>query len=335
LNNALDSLASILYTIDPTMECAYMSKHETGEQSPPKKKIKSDADTNIANRVDLINYSVNVLKRVNEENEARKLLIAELLHGSSNVRGTSTALEQGPSQRNSADAPPVFNREGIILRNDLARIANAYNRLGTSILDNSNSISGHNPNVGLQSLSSFSTIPGSASIRNTTQLPDLNQLKAASPNPYPVARGTMTSRSPLRPDTQDYISANTLSVPQNTRGFSHISETIAQQNLLNLLQSGRNQPFSSSPNTPISGNSNALIPPSQGIAESLLSSRLQPNIAALRHLVQQRNPSNVLQREAISEDLITRILSRRSETNSFAAKLHGDAHLGSKNSRGG
>eukprot|EP00548_Thalassiothrix_antarctica_P013952 CAMPEP_0194179792 /NCGR_PEP_ID=MMETSP0154-20130528/13190_1 /TAXON_ID=1049557 /ORGANISM="Thalassiothrix antarctica, Strain L6-D1" /LENGTH=354 /DNA_ID=CAMNT_0038895275 /DNA_START=44 /DNA_END=1109 /DNA_ORIENTATION=- len=298
LNNALDSLASTLYAIDPTMECAYMSKNETGEHPPLKKKIKSDVDTNIANRVDLINYSVNVLKRVNEENEARKLLIAELLHITPNLRGASN---QGSSQRNNTEIPHGFHREGALVRNDLAqiqrkiqqtgdesiqarlsRITTAHSRLGTSILDNSNSLAGHSSNAGLQPLSSYSTIPGRTSIHNTSQLSEIN--------PYSSIQEARATKNSLRPNTQDYINATSLAMPQNTRGFPNLSETIAQRSLLNLLQSSRNQQFSNSPNIHIPGNTNTLIPPSQGIAESLLSSQLQPDIAALQHFNNKEIP---------------------------------------------
>jgi len=78
-NQALDLLASTLHTMDPESN---IDRHNGQTLA---RYLTSDATVKIANRVDLINRTVTVLKQINEENEARKVLIAETTLKQSNA----------------------------------------------------------------------------------------------------------------------------------------------------------------------------------------------------------------------------------------------------------
>eukprot|EP00548_Thalassiothrix_antarctica_P000332 CAMPEP_0194147960 /NCGR_PEP_ID=MMETSP0152-20130528/29092_1 /TAXON_ID=1049557 /ORGANISM="Thalassiothrix antarctica, Strain L6-D1" /LENGTH=262 /DNA_ID=CAMNT_0038849145 /DNA_START=119 /DNA_END=907 /DNA_ORIENTATION=+ len=76
-NQAIDLLASTINTIDPSTSDI--------DQTLPRC-LTPDPSAKISNRVDLINRTVAVLKKLNEENEARKVLIAEATIKQSNAR---------------------------------------------------------------------------------------------------------------------------------------------------------------------------------------------------------------------------------------------------------
>eukprot|EP00546_Thalassionema_frauenfeldii_P008223 CAMPEP_0178914686 /NCGR_PEP_ID=MMETSP0786-20121207/11573_1 /TAXON_ID=186022 /ORGANISM="Thalassionema frauenfeldii, Strain CCMP 1798" /LENGTH=245 /DNA_ID=CAMNT_0020587641 /DNA_START=121 /DNA_END=861 /DNA_ORIENTATION=- len=135
LNEALDSLASVLNMINPDMECSYLS-HSC--LSIPRKRMKPEASINITNRVDLINYASKVLKRMHEENGKRSLAISSIAPQSLQTTDLLAGI--------SADSSRHFDALRS-LRKSQGSLAAA------SIMEN-----GHIPGIDISSLSS-STLP--------------------------------------------------------------------------------------------------------------------------------------------------------------------------------
>ena len=75
VNKGFDDLMSLLLEIDPGVQAEAEERARRGQ-------LKSGHDDNpLLSRVDLISKTVEVLRRVNTENEERKVIIDELLRG--------------------------------------------------------------------------------------------------------------------------------------------------------------------------------------------------------------------------------------------------------------
>jgi hypothetical protein len=90
LNTGLDSLATLLYTIEPKLKSPLSAGKGLHSDE-------AEGQTAISNRVELINFTVKVMTRLHEENEARKLVISDLTGGAT---GYPSHLPQlGPGHR--------------------------------------------------------------------------------------------------------------------------------------------------------------------------------------------------------------------------------------------
>jgi hypothetical protein len=88
LNQGLDALTSLLYNIEPELRFGVkassadkISSNKMQMRGGTSEQTSSDVDraeNAITNRVDLINYAVDVMRRLHHENEARKRFIADL-----------------------------------------------------------------------------------------------------------------------------------------------------------------------------------------------------------------------------------------------------------------
>ena len=89
LNHRLESLATLLFKIDPSLKAG--AKCITPSNSSSNSSNSNSMDQTIMNRVSLIQSAVQTLERIYNENEERKLIIRDLTNGGDVVAAATVA----------------------------------------------------------------------------------------------------------------------------------------------------------------------------------------------------------------------------------------------------
>lgn len=144
LNLGLDALASLLYTIEPSLKqtgagpSVYPGKRKAGEAP-------GESQTAISNRVDLINCAVEILKRIHGENESRKVFIAEVtgcepgaddhLKGGGKMKNSLTVNVRGADPLNRAGGSAALSAAdlGATRSSPFPPTGSAQNHVGSSL----------------------------------------------------------------------------------------------------------------------------------------------------------------------------------------------------------
>jgi Helix-loop-helix DNA-binding domain len=115
VNKGFDDLTSLLWEIDPTMRSEVEERAQRSGQSKGGNNSAIPEDSTLMSRVDLISRTVQVLRRIYNENEKNKSIIAALSQSRSmlattafNVNDQETAQKQNRTRSEEVRAQRVF-----------------------------------------------------------------------------------------------------------------------------------------------------------------------------------------------------------------------------------
>ena len=122
LNHGLDELATLLFSIDPSLQTYGDAPSSPGSSWATNTPLPKEGAHTITNRVELINCTLKVLKQLHHENEERKQILNDLAKGGMvTIPHVDSAFVR--SKKNPNIPPPSSSHESMQLLNQKRQMA--------------------------------------------------------------------------------------------------------------------------------------------------------------------------------------------------------------------